>query len=1060
MALLTSTEPSPWASPSGAPDPLDPVEVAGHTGRVAQHLSCPEFVGRVEEMRALEDALGAARSVATRTVLLTGEAGIGKSRLVEEFVVRARGAGARVAKGTCVPVDGGATPYGPFVALFDDLSRQLDASDDRDLLGPLASGLSSSLAGRGAPPTGRDPGSAGGTPRPGLDEVAKTRLLELELAGLRAVAECSPLVLVFEDLQWVDSATADLLGFLIRNLADGPILFVCTCRSDEIGHDHPLHGWMREMRRVPTVAAVALEGLGRSEVAELVDGILGQSSQWTLVDAVWARSQGNPFFAEELVAARERHDLPPELQAVILGRVAELSDGAQGVLRLAAVVGLSVDHGLLEAMAQGPGGTSEDPDPLDRSGASPLEQALEELVDRQVLVVEPSRTGYRFRHALTREAVEGTMLPGERRRLHRRAATALAADGSASGASGPGAAELAAHWWAAEQWAEALVASLAAADAAAKVWAYPEVLAQLERAGQAVDRIDGTDPAVADDLLTQAGVTRLALTARTGDAAYLAGAGPRSVELARRLVDESTGVVGPDELALAYVALGRNAWSVADADAVFEAYRRAAELVPVEPPSAVRARILAEEGRGLMLLSRIVEASERCLAAIDTARAVGARAEEGHALCTLGCCRGLLGFYEEGRQHLVQAMAIAEELQDPDDLSRSYTNLSNLLMEYGRLAETTALLYDSAAVGEALWGVRLNGAAGNAVEAMVRLGRYTEASALLDQLGEGTLSGACAPSPYLLPAPMAIRTGRFDEAEALLAAADATIGDLPDVQQRGMHLLLVGELALLRGDSGHAYEVAQRGLEHVSGSDDALYTTELMMLAVEALAEQHASSRVDGSSFDLEKGRQLAAGLVGEADDLVDAFFTRRGGQAPPRVLAQAAQARAEASRLEVSDPELWAEAARAWAAANEAYGLAVCRHREAEALLSGRPAPSDRARATQALAEAWRLCGELGARPLGQRVEDLARRARIDLGDGPVAPELGDPDVGADLGITPREVEVLGQLAAGRTDREIAEALFISKKTASVHVSNLLRKLQVPNRVEAGRIGQAHGLG
>ncbi len=281
-------------------------------------------------------------------MLLTGEAGIGKSRLVDEFSAVARRAGARVAKGACVPVDGGATPYGPFVALFDDLARQLDPTAADELLGPLAPGLSGSVGGHSGVAGGRD--HVAGTPRPLHDEATKTRLLELELASLRAVADRSPLVLVFEDVQWADSATADLLGFLIRNLSDAAVLFVCTCRSDEIGRDHRLAGWMREMRRASNVVAVPVEGLARVELAQLVEGILGHTSEWTLVEAVWGRSQGNPFFAEELVAARERHDLPPELQAVILGRVDELSDPAQRVLRVAAVVGISVDHDLLEAM--------------------------------------------------------------------------------------------------------------------------------------------------------------------------------------------------------------------------------------------------------------------------------------------------------------------------------------------------------------------------------------------------------------------------------------------------------------------------------------------------------------------------------------------------------------------------------------------------------------------------------------------------------------------------------------------------------------------------------------
>jgi DNA-binding CsgD family transcriptional regulator len=166
----------------------------------------------------------------------------------------------------------------------------------------------------------------------------------------------------------------------------------------------------------------------------------------------------------------------------------------------------------------------------------------------------------------------------------------------------------------------------------------------------------------------------------------------------------------------------------------------------------------------------------------------------------------------------------------------------------------------------------------------------------------------------------------------------------------------------------------------------------------------------------------------------------------------------AEESRLDGSDPDMWAEAASRWEEASEPFSVAYCRWREAEALLEGR---TGRSRADDSLQGAWHVTMRLGTQPLRERIERLAQRARIPLRDEGAtdAVATNGSTVGADLGLTPREVEVLGQLAAGKTDREIADALFISKKTASVHVSNLLRKLDVANRVEAGKVGQAHRL-
>ena len=166
---------------------------------------------------------------------------------------------------------------------------------------------------------------------------------------------------------------------------------------------------------------------------------------------------------------------------------------------------------------------------------------------------------------------------------------------------------------------------------------------------------------------------------------------------------------------------------------------------------------------------------------------------------------------------------------------------------------------------------------------------------------------------------------------------------------------------------------------------------------------------------------------------------------------------RAEASRLNQSDPGLWGAAMAAWDDLSMPYHAAYCRWRQAAALLATR---SGRREATDLLGQAWRASNKMGARLLQRRIEHLAQRARISLSTDAVPADDTGTSVASDLGLTSREVEVLGQLAVGKTDAQIAEQLFISKKTVSVHVSNLLRKLDVANRFEAGEIGQQVGLG
>jgi DNA-binding CsgD family transcriptional regulator len=547
-----------------------------------------------------------------------------------------------------------------------------------------------------------------------------------------------------------------------------------------------------------------------------------------------------------------------------------------------------------------------------------------------------------------------------------------------------------------------------------------------------------------------ADVDRVELLERTASVAYFAGANQRSVDLAREAIDSIDLAADPKRGARYYTLLSRNCWSIGDSEAAFDAYRRAAALLPADPPSAELARVMAEEARGLMLMSRLVEAEGRCHDAIATARATGARAVEGHAINTLGACRGCLGHYDEGIGLMREALVIAEELASPDDLNRAYGNLSSLLIDSGRLEEGAALVFDSAAVGEQLWGVRLNGAAGNSVDALVRLGRYDEAEALLSELGDHAL-GVCVPAPAVLPAPIAIRRGHFEEAQRLLARADQLTVALSDVQQRGTYHMLMAEAALEQGRPEDASEEIERGLALTVGTDDRTFGLEMRVLGVRALADRVEAAKTAGRQFDPNKARILGLELLQETQQVVEA-----SAQRGPRTTALASTCAAEHSRLHRSDADLWKEAVSQWDLVREPYPAAYCRWREAEALLEG---GTGRGRAGETLQLAWEAAAKMGAAPLKEKVERLAQRARIQLRQVSDAAPTDGSTLAADLGLTQREVEVLGQLASGRTDREIAEALFISKKTVSVHVSNLLRKLDVTNRVEAGRVGQAHGL-
>jgi predicted ATPase len=415
-------------------------------GRVAS----PTFVGRVEELDVLEAARMRAATSEPAVVLLGGEAGVGKTRLVAELAARCAAAATRVLCGGCVPVADGALAYAPIVEVLRALVAEFGTDPVRRLIGPSWPELARLL------PTLGEPQATG---PPGQD--AQARLFELLLGLIGRLGEETPLLLVVEDLHWADRSTRDLLAFLVRNLRRERVLLVVTYRSDETGRARP-GPYLAELGRAGPVQRLELPRFERAETLAQLSAILGAAPATDLVDAVFARSEGNPFFTEELLAAvRAGSDaLPETLRDLLQGRVEALPEPARHVLRAAAVAGRRVPHRLLAAVA----------------GLGDREQteALRAAVAQQLLVTRFGEDGYEFRHALLQEAVYAGLLPGERARLHATLATAVAAHPDwSSGTAATVAAELAHHWQAAGDLERALPAAIQAAGQAELTFALP-----------------------------------------------------------------------------------------------------------------------------------------------------------------------------------------------------------------------------------------------------------------------------------------------------------------------------------------------------------------------------------------------------------------------------------------------------------------------------------------------------------------------------------------------------------------------------------------------------------
>jgi hypothetical protein len=372
---------------------------------VLNRVSSPTFVGRADELAALGGALGRAATGVPAFAFVAGESGVGKSRLVAEFESRARAAGARVFVGHCLELGGAAIPYAPLVDALRPIAREL-ASSGSDLAARLAPTTRSALA-EMLPELGTRAAPAA----PDAEGGHQARIFEALLALLERLGGEQPVALVLEDLHWADQSTRDFLTFLVRSARSEPLCLVVTYRSDELHRRHPLRPLLAELERTPGVDRLGLERFTRAEAGAQVSAILEAPGPAELVDRVFARSEGNALYTEELLAASADGclELPDSLRDLLLHRVERLPDAAQEAVRV-----VSVEHPMRHALLA----------ELSELDAAELRGALREAVAHQVLVAVGD-DAYGFRHALVGEAVYSDLLPGERSELHARLAAAL-----------------------------------------------------------------------------------------------------------------------------------------------------------------------------------------------------------------------------------------------------------------------------------------------------------------------------------------------------------------------------------------------------------------------------------------------------------------------------------------------------------------------------------------------------------------------------------------------------------------------------------------------------------
>ena len=454
--------------------------------------------------------------------------------------------------------------------------------------------------------------------------------------------------------------------------------------------------------------------------------------------------------------------------------------------------------------------------------------------------------------------------------------------------------------------------------------AMPEAWTHYERALAANDRVGS-----ADRLSDSA---HLDLVEAAADAAYFGASTERTCELWERALELVDPDAEPERAAVCQARLARSTFALGETERAFHLFRTAAETIPADPPSFELARVLALQARCLLLMARFHDAADLCQRAMAVARAAGARAEEGHALDTYGMCRGLLGDLDGGIEAVRAALAIAEELRIPDNLNLAYAHLSLLLLITGRLEASAGVALDGVAMGDALGGIRLNGAAINSAQALINLGRTEDALALLDDLGE--LVGNCNISPPLLRMMVAVRRGDHDVAAELAPQLEALTDGLVEIDFRGVFQAIATELALDQGRTDDAAKAIDGALALSAGTEDP-FQVELGALSLRTIADGLDDAAVRTKRPDVDKARLLAS----ERLEAIADFVERPDADVVslPAVVAWHATACAEHSRLYETDAELWAEAATRWDEIGQPYEGAYCRWREADALLQSR---------------------------------------------------------------------------------------------------------------------------
>ncbi len=967
------------------------------------------IVGRDAELAILSrivDTGGAA--------LVSGDAGVGKTRLINELVTAARAGGVRVLLGHCLHFGGDSLPYLPITEALGRLGRT-----DPEQLATLRADFPAIDR---LLPQQRALGRDVGRPVDLSERTESAELFEALLGSVLALAEHSPVLLVLEDVHWADSSIRDLIGFLFARTVGERVALVVTYRSDDLHRRHPLRPVVLEWGRVPTVVRLVVAPLPDESMRTLVRQRHQAPLSDEAVERILRRAGGNPFFAEQLLVEFDDCDqVPADLADLLLVRLERLSADAKAVVKVAAVAGRRVVHPMLREVTA-----------LDDSR---LDSAVREAVDGYVLA-RADADAFAFRHALLSETVYDDLLPGERVRLHASFADAIA-HGRIAGTD----ADLARHARAAVDLPTAYEAGLRAGAEAIRVGAPAEAMLHYEAALELASRVD-VEP-------TQ----RVRATLAAAFAAEAAGHPYRALNLLRDTLRTLPASTPDAERAEVMLAVVRHALPLeADLD-LAPLIRDAVSLVPSEPPTSLRARVLAAQARVAHDLDRYDDGIR--LATEARSVALGLRLVEvaADASTTLGRLEQRATDPERAVRLLEESVTEAAASADLTTQLRSLHSLGALRYDRGELVESRAAYTRAVELGVRAgqqWAVYALDSLMMTAQCDYVMGSWDRALALC--------TPDTPPPPFAAAAlraiAMAVGSGR----------GDPGVGDVWDELRpwwRHDAMIAVNSGAAtidVLASAGRVDEALRVHDEVVVSVGEVwqnvwfLARVRLHALALGGLAAASAHASAVERKVYLERGAQLHADI----GRVVAKGRTRQVTQGPEG-LAWIARGEAESARLrwqagEQVDAdelvELWRVTTDAFGYGQPAGGHVFEQARSRARLAAARQGAGDQVGAQHDVDAAREVARELGAAPLLAELRSL--------GTLPAARRSGRDD---DVTLTPREQQVLRLVSDGRSNREIARTLFISDKTVSVHVSNILAKLGASGRTEAAAIANRRGL-